>query len=616
MDNRSTELLHEVFARWAREGADGVAVVSGGRSWSFGEVDAWAERLAAVLRSRGVGPEVLVGVCLPRSVELIVGLLGVLKAGGVYVPLDPEYPMGRLEFMLADSGAAVVVGSGEVAGALAAGGGVPLVEPDAEVAEGVVAGAVPVAVPANLAYVIYTSGSTGRPKGVQITHASLANVVAGAAEVLDVGPGRRTLQCVSFSFDISVLDTLATLSHGGTLVLTEKDDTSSPDRLAARLRDERIHTVVLPPSVLTTLVGQEFPDLAVVASGGEACPPKLAAAFAARHRFVNGYGPTETAVAASFFQVAPDQADLDSVPIGGAMLGVTLRVAEDGATAVPDGGVGEICIGGAGVARGYLGRPALTAAAFVPDPFSDVPGSRMYRSGDLGVVLPDGGLEFRGRVDHQVKVRGHRIELNEIERSLERHEGVGQAAVVVAETGLLGQQILAFVVPSTEGAGAPALSGTRLRRGLAETLPDYMLPNSITVLDEFPLTVNRKIDRRALLTRATVSRRRTEAPVPARTPAEEKVLGIWREVLDDPSIGIRDDFFELGGHSLLAAQVADRIRQAYGVTLPLRVLLSQGRTVETLAAAVEAAVADGVEQRPRITRIQRTPRPAAQSRTR
>ncbi|WP_327370473.1 non-ribosomal peptide synthetase [Streptomyces sp. NBC_01217] len=607
MESNTATLTHEVFAGWARERPDGVAVVSGGRSLSFGEVDAWADRLAGVLRSAGVGPEVRVGVCLPRSVEWVVAVLGVLKSGGAYVPLDPEYPSARLEFMLSDSGAAVVVGAGEVAEGLGAVCGVPVVAPDAE---GGVEGPGPVA--GNLAYVIYTSGSTGRPKGVQITHASLSNVLAGSAAPLEVGPGRRTLQCVSFSFDISVVDTLATLTNGGTLVIAAKEDVSSPDRLAARLLDEHIHTVVLPPSILATLVDREFPELAVVVSGGEACPPKLAASFATRHRFVNGYGPTETTVAASLFPVAPELGELASVPIGAAMEGVSLYLAEEGAGAVPPGGTGEICIGGAGVARGYLDRPALTAAAFVPDPFSVTPGSRMYRSGDLGTVLPDGNLEFRGRADHQVKIRGHRIELNEIERALERHPSVAQAAVVVSESGLLGRQVLAFVVPVPGDSPASAvLTGGQLRRSLSDDLPDYMLPNSITLLDEFPLTANRKIDRDALMSRGSSPRRRTTEPVPPRTPVEKDLVEIWQEVLGQPEIGTRDDFFELGGHSLLAAQVVARIEKTYGVNLSLQTLLANGRTVADLAGAVSRAVADGGTQRPRITRIKRQARRAA-----
>ncbi|MET8122909.1 non-ribosomal peptide synthetase [Micromonospora sp. NPDC005189] len=601
-ESGSGALTHEVFARWAQMRPDAEAVRSGERSLTYAEVDGWADRLAGVLRSQGVGPEVRVGICLPRSAEWIVALLAVLKAGGAYVPLDPDYPPARLEFMLAHSGAPVLIGAGPVSEQLAHACDVPLVAPDAH---GDAPATGPAPAPENLAYVIYTSGSTGRPKGVQITHASLGNMLVGLAPSLEVGPGRRTLQCVSFSFDISVFDTLATLTNGGTLVIATKEEVSSPDLLARRLRTDRIHTVALPPSVLAALAGQEFPDLAVVGSGGEACPPKLAASFAARHRFVNGYGPTEATVAASLFEVTPDHGELASVPIGAPFAGVSLYVVDDpaGTTTTP-GETGEICIGGAGVARGYLGRPALTAAAFLPDPFSGVPGSRLYRTGDRGRFRPDGALEFHGRADRQVKIRGHRIELNEIRQALERHPQVGQAAVTVTETGLLGPQILAFVLPVP---GKTAASGSALRRHLAAELPDYMIPNSITGLREFPLTPNHKIDYPALSSQSVSARKRDAAPVPPRTPVEQELVRIWQELLGQPEIGIRDDFFELGGHSLLAAQVVARIEKSHGVHLRLETLLDQGRTVEGLAGVMSRATAGGGPSRPPITRI---PRPA------
>ncbi|WCN79522.1 non-ribosomal peptide synthetase [Micromonospora sp. LH3U1] len=596
-------LAHEVFARWAREQPDAVAVKTNEQTMTYAEVDAQANRLAAALRSHAVGPEIRVAICLPRTTEWIVALLAVFKSGGAYVPLDPEYPPARLEYMLTDSGAAALIGTGPLSEHLAHTCNLPLVPPDAHDDTPTTSNNPH---PQNLAYVIYTSGSTGRPKGVQINHASLANMLAGLAPSLEVGPGRRTLQCVSFSFDISVFDTLATLTNGGTLVIAAKEEVSSPDRLAARLRADRIHMVALPPSVLATLAGQEFPDLAVVGSGGEACPPKLAASFAARHRFVNGYGPTETTVAASLFEVTPDHGELASVPIGVPFAGVSLYVVDDPAgTMTPPGETGEICIGGAGVGRGYLGRPALTAAAFVPDPFSGVPGARMYRTGDLGRFLPGGPLEFQGRADGQVKIRGHRIELNEIKQALERHPQVSQAAVVVGETGLLGRQILAFVLPAR---GEHAVTGGMLRRHLADELPDYMIPNSIALLREFPLTPNHKVDHEALLSQRAAPRRRDVAPVPPRTAVEKDLLRIWQEVLGQPEIGIRDDFFELGGHSLLAAQVVAKVEKFHGVHLRLETLLAHGRTVEGLAGAVSRAAAGGGTARPPITRVSRPTR--------
>ncbi|MFI6350930.1 amino acid adenylation domain-containing protein [Streptomyces sp. NPDC050560] len=607
MESGSATLTHEVFAGWVGVCPGAVAVVGGGCSLSYGEVDVWAGRLAGVLRGCGVGPEVVVGVCVPRSVVWPVVVLAVLRAGGVFVPLDPEYPGERLEFMVRDCGAAVVVGSGGVAEQVAGACGVPLVAPEvSDEGDGVgVVGDVGL-VPGNLAYVIYTSGSTGRPKGVQITHGSLSNLLTAMGPALEAGPGRTTLQCVSFGFDISVADTLTTLTHGGTLAIAAKEEVASPDLLSSRLLADRVHTVVLPPSVLATVDGRTFPDLRVVISGGEACPPKLAASFAARFRFLNGYGPTETAVAASLFEVPPGFGERAAVPIGTAVDGASLYVVDGAGAPAAPGATGEICVGGTGVARGYLRRPGLTAAAFVADPFSGVPGARMYRTGDLGALLPDGTLEFRGRADHQVKIRGHRVELDEIEKTLERHPWVGQAAVVVTESGFVGPQLRAFVVPARTGAAAPpAPTGAELRRHLAAELPDYMLPNSTTPLAEFPLTANHKIDRAALAARGAAARRRGAAPVAPRTPLESDLVRMWREALEEPEIGVRDDFFELGGHSLLAAQLVARIEKSHGVRLSLETLLAHGRTVEDLARAVAGAAPERAAPRRPITRIRR-----------
>ncbi|NYT92481.1 amino acid adenylation domain-containing protein [Salinispora sp. H7-4] len=597
MEDGPALLAHQRFERWAREYPDVTAVGTGHQILTYAEVDARAKRLANALRAHGVAPDSRVGICLPRTADWVVALLAVHKAGGAYVPLDPEYPPARLEYMLANSGATVIIGDH-----LADTGGIPVLAIDAHHEEAIL-GLRPQ--PGNLAYVIYTSGSTGQPKGVQVTHASLSALLAGMAPALEVGPGRRTLQCVSFSFDLSVVDTLATLTNGGTLVIATREEVSSADQLAARLRDDRIDTVALPPSVLMTISDREFPDLTVVVSGGEACPPKLAAAFADRHRFLNGYGPTETTVAASLYRAAPCLGELPSVPIGYPLPGVSLYVVGDlGDRPVPPGGTGEICIGGVGVARGYLGHPALTAAAFVPDPFSDVPGARMYRTGDLGRFREDGALEFQGRADGQVKVRGHRIELNEIQQALERHPLVRQAVVLLGATGLLGQQILAYAIPLPEETG---VTGGMLRQHLAGELPDYMLPASIILLPEFPLTPNHKIDYEAILACAATQRWREAAPVPPRTAVEEDLVGIWQEVLGQSEIGIRDDFFEAGGHSLLAARVIARIEQSHGVHLRLETLLTHGRTVEGLAAAI-AAAASGGAARPAITPVQRPAR--------
>ncbi|MFR9788498.1 non-ribosomal peptide synthetase [Streptomyces sp. MB22_4] len=585
-------LLHEVFARWAREGADGVAVVSGGRSWSFGEVDAWAERLAAVLRSRGVGPEVLVGVCLPRSVELIVGLLGVLKAGGVYVPLDPEYPMGRLEFMLADSGAAVVVGSGEVAGALAAGGGVPLVEPDAEVAEGVVAGAVP----ANLAYVIYTSGSTGRPKGVQITHASLANTIAAQQSILSLGRDDVMLQFCSPSFDASVFEIILAIGAGARLVLGDRDELVPGEPLAELMRRHEVTAWVGPPSAIAATGAVDVPSMRTVMAGGEVLTAAMVRPWLEQARCFNLYGPTEATIWSTGHQVQPSDGEAN-LPIGTAIPGHSALVLDAQLRPVPVNVVGELYLGGVGAARGYLGRPGLTAQQFLPDPYAQTPGGRLYRTGDLARRRADGELEFAGRADGQIKIRGFRVELGEIESMLGGHPSVHECAVVPREdaSGVVGLTACVVSRPQTEDATPEAL-----RAYLGARLPEHFVPSGFHFVEELPFTANGKVDRTALALLITDSDTEKATGAPAyeapRTPLEEMVAGVWQEVLGVEQVGVHDDFFEKGGHSLLAAQVITRVRALTGVNVSVRMLFEHRVLADLAEAIMNQAMAEATPE--------------------
>ncbi|MFE0652449.1 amino acid adenylation domain-containing protein [Streptomyces sp. NPDC059534] len=597
MENRSTVLLHEVFARWAREGADGVAVVSGGRSWSFGEVDAWAERLAAVLRSRGVGPEVLVGVCLPRSVELIVGLLGVLKAGGVYVPLDPEYPVARLEFMLGDSGAAVVVGSGEVARSLASGGGVPLVEPDAEVAEGGVAGAVAVAVAANLAYVIYTSGSTGRPKGVQISHASLANTIAAQQSFLSLGRDDVMLQFCSPSFDASVFEIIAAVGAGARLVLGARDELVPGEPLAELMRRHEVTAWCGPPSAIAATGAVDVPSMRTVMAGGEVFTAAMVRPWLEQAQCFNLYGPTEATIWSTGHRVqsSDDEANL---PIGTAIPGHSALVLDARLRPVPVNVVGELYLGGVGVARGYLGRPGLTAEQFLPDPYAQTPGGRLYRTGDLARRRADGELEFVGRADDQIKIRGFRVELGEIESVLGGHPAVHECAVVPREdaSGVVGLTACVVARPQTQDDATPEA----LRAYLGTRLPEHFVPGGFHFVEELPFTANGKVDRTALAVLITDSDAETVTGAPAyeapRTPLEEMVASIWQEVLGVEQVGVHDDFFEKGGHSLLAAQVITRVRALTGVKVSVRMLFEHRVLADLAEAIMNQALAEATPE--------------------
>lgn len=468
---------------------------------------------------------------LPRSVELVVAVLAVTKAGGVFVPVDPAYPPPRQEFMLADAAPALVLRdtlpdvSAHPALPRAAGG--PLTR---------------------AAYVIYTSGSTGVPKGVLVSHRGLAALASAQAERLGVGPGARMLQFSSPSFDAWVWEIVA-LASGATLVVPP------PGRLAgAELADllvrERVSHATLPPAVLATVPVVEPADLMTLVVAGEACGPELVERWAPGRRMVNAYGPTESTVCVSMS--VPLQPG-GGVPIGRPVLGTRVYVLDEGLRPVPTGVVGELYAAGAGVARGYLNRPGLTGERFVADPYGPA-GSRMYRTGDLARWNADGELEFRGRADEQVKVRGFRVEPGEVEAVLRGHEGVRDAAVVVR-----GGRLVAYVVGDSAG----------VREYVARLLPDYLVPAVVTAVGGLPLTVNGKLDRRALPDPGFPATTDGRGP---RTPQEELLCGLYAEVLELPRVSVDDGFFDLGGHSLLATRLVSRIRAVLGAEVPIRAL--------------------------------------------
>ncbi|HEX2189970.1 MAG TPA: amino acid adenylation domain-containing protein, partial [Longimicrobiaceae bacterium] len=567
--------------------------------------------VAARLAALGVGPESRVAICMERSPEMLAAVLGVLLAGGAYVPVDPAYPAERIRYVLADSGAGVLVTSKGIVERLPQFGGETLVlGPGAEPPyppgppppasggwEGASSGG------GGLAYVVYTSGSTGRPKGVLVEHGSLASFAAAAAGLYGIGPADRVLQFASLSFDASVEEIFPALLAGATLVLRTDDMLSDARTFFARCEEWGLTVLDLPTAYWHELVAEmerrtaRLPGcVRLVIIGGERALPERVAAWrrlaGGGVRLVNTYGPTEATVVATLAELggrddsppAPGQA-LPPVPIGVPVPGARVRVLDAELRPLPVGARGELFIGGAGTARGYLGRPGLTAERFLPDPFADEPGARMYRSGDVARWRRAGELEFVGRADDQVKVRGFRVELGEIEDVLLRHPGVRDAAVAAREDEPGRVRVVAYVVPAGE---APPPAG--LQRWLAAELPDYMVPSAFVALDRLPLTPSGKVDRRALPAPGAGTAHEREYVEP-RTEAEERLAAIWAEVLRVERVGAADHFFELGGHSLLAMQVVSRVRQAFGVELPLRALF-EAPVLAELALRVEAVRAD------------------------
>jgi amino acid adenylation domain-containing protein len=574
----SPSLLHRQFEQQAEMASDRTALRVGDVTLSYGELERRANAVANWLRDRGVGPEVIVGVHAGRAVETVAAVLGVLKAGGAYLPLDPSYPPQRLAWMLADSGARHVLALDPLPAEGAAVYGLG--------AESPVWRASPLPVPAaakpgNLAYVVYTSGSTGRPKGVLVSHAA-ATASLAARQAFYADPVEAFLLLSPFSFDSSVAGLFWTLSQGGTLVLPTDDDLRDPQRLAALLDEARVsHYLTLPSlhaQLLEALGGQRL-RCAIVA--GEACPPDLPRRHAARlpeAALDNEYGPTEGSVWCTAWRTDPTAGD-GAVPIGRPIPGARVHILDTALEPVPIGMEGHIHLAGPGLARGYLGAPGLTAERFIPDPHDPAGGGRLYRTGDLGRWRPDGTIEYRGRIDQQVKVRGFRIEPGEVEAALARCEGVGEVAVVARDTPA-GKELVGFVVAA--GGAVPGLP-ERIRESLARTLPAFMLPARLSLLEAFPRTANGKLDRDALL---ALEQRSRDYAAP-RTDLERTLAQVWAEALAVERVGLHDNFFELGGHSLLAARLRARIEGELGVVLPLRFFF-EGQTLEEFAAKVGA----------------------------
>ena len=591
--------LHALVSDQATRAPHEIAVLAEDATLTYAELDRRANQLAHLLRGLGVGPEVCVGVCLDQSCALVVALLAVLKAGGAYVPLEPGYPTARLAFMLADAGARLLITTttlqdrcpGDFQTVVC------LDTPEAAAA----ALAQPVSAPVELAhpdgaaYVIYTSGSTGRPKGVVISHRSLVNFLVSMCRRPGITSDDVLVAVTAVSFDIAALELFLPLVAGARVVIASRTDASDGSRLAALMRRHGATCLQATPITWRLMLAADDRACAELTClcGGEALPSELAQELLGRDaRVWNMYGPTETTVWSAVQQVHTAEGP---VPIGRPIANTQLHVLDARLAPVPIGVGGELYIGGDGLARGYRGQPALTAARFVPDPFGQ-PGARLYRTGDLARWRADGSLDFLGRIDHQVKVRGVRIELGEIELALARDAAIREAIVVATGDGA-DRRLVAYLIPA--GDERPTID--LVRRRLQAVLPDHMLPVALVWLDSWPLTTNGKIDRAALPRPDDSRAQRRQIYVEPRTPVEQMLAAICADVLRVDRVGIHDDFFELGGHSLRATQVAVRVRDVMDIELPLRVIF-ESPTVAGMCDAIHATP-DGRQQVERIAAV-------------
>lgn len=575
----ASRCLHQWFEQIAATTPDAIALSCENRRWTYRELNQKANQLAHRLRKLGVGPEVLVGLCLDRTPELVMSILGILKAGGAYLPLDLAYPKDRVAFILEDAQAPVVVTSTSQLSELACEKAQTLCIDREQAAldqESTVNPEITTR-PDHLAYVIYTSGSTGKPKGSLISHYNVVRLFQATEAWFHFGPQDVWTLFHSCAFDFSVWELWGALLYGGRLVVVPFSTSRTPEAFYRLLCDEKVTVLNQTPSAFRQLVRAEETvgqrsDLALraVVFGGEALDMKTLKPWFDRHgdqrpQLINMYGITETTVHVTYRPLTA--ADLDS----GSVIGIPipdlqLHLLDEHLKPVPVGVTAEICVGGAGLGRGYWKRPELTAQKFVPDPFSQVPGARLYRSGDLGRYLPDGELEYLGRMDHQVKIRGFRIELGEIESAIQQHTGIRESLVLAREDTPGEKRLVAYLIrkPGMD------VSLSELRQSLRERLPEYMVPSAFVWIEKLPLTINGKLDASALPVPESGSTESAAAFVAPETEIQRLIVSIWQSVLERSSIGVNDNFFDLGGNSILMAEVHSqmetRLRRQFPIT--------------------------------------------------
>ncbi|NEP03802.1 MAG: amino acid adenylation domain-containing protein [Okeania sp. SIO4D6] len=589
VDYPKDKCIHQLFEEQVEKTPDAVAVVFEEEELTYQELNFRANQLAHYLQTLGVRPEVLVGICVERSLEMIVGLLGILKAGGAYVPIDPNYPAERIAYMLEDSAVPVLLTSKSVQ--------LGLPEHSAQVVcldsnwDTIVSYSIKNidsgVTPENLAYVIYTSGSTGKPKGTMIIHTGVVNYLSWCIQVCQLTQGNGVPVNSSIGFDLTVSSLFSPLLIGQQVILLpEQNEIEALSQLLSSQKN--LSLVKITPAhleILNTLIPPEKASnqTRALMIGGEALPLKTVSFWlnnAPETKIINEYGPTETVVGCCVYQVKPEESDQEIVPIGRPIANTQLYILDSNNQPVPIAVPGELHIGGAGLARGYLNRRELTQQKFIPNPFSNEPGSRLYKTGDLARYLPDGNIEFIGRIDNQVKIRGFRIELGEIEAVLAQHSLVREVVVIAREDIPGDKRLVAYLTTND-----PKTTINDLRSFLKTKLPEYMIPAAFVFLESMPLTPNGKVNRRALPIPDPSSLLRESSFVAPRDSVELQLAQIWSDILGVSPIGVQDNFFELGGHSLLAVRLMAEIEKRFGKNLSLAALF-QGATVERLAILV------------------------------
>jgi amino acid adenylation domain-containing protein/non-ribosomal peptide synthase protein (TIGR01720 family) len=575
-DYPQDKCIHQLFEEQVERTPDAIAVVFEAQALTYRELNNCANQLARHLVTLGVQAETSIGICVERSLEMVVGLLGILKAGGAYVPLDPSYPAERLSYMLSDAGIEVLLTQNNLLSVLPSHAArVVCLDTDRGVIEPHRQDNLMTDISAdNLAYIIYTSGSTGQPKGISIEHHSLCNLTRAQKQLFDLNLTSRVLQFASISFDASVWEIFMAVTSGASLIMGTSAALMPGDDLKQIIDRNSVTLVTLPPSALSVLPTDELPSLDRIIVAGEACPLDLAHQWSVNRCFFNAYGPSESTVCATVASISEGS---ENMPIGRPIANTQVYILGPQMQPVPIGVAGELHIGGDGLARGYLNRPELTQAKFIPNPFSPDGSARLYKTGDLARYLPDGNIEFLGRLDHQVKIRGFRIELGEIEAVLGNHPQIQQAVAIATTDPAGNNRLIAYVVVVSE---EQHLSTQQLREFLQQQLPAYMVPSAFVILDTLPLTPNGKVDRKALPA-PDGEIERTQEYVAPQTQIEQTLTTIWQELLLRERVSIHDNFFEIGGDSILSIQVVSRAKTA-GVQITPKQLF-QHQTIAGLA---------------------------------
>lgn len=589
-----TASVHQLVAEQAARTPQAIAIRHNGLELSYKELNERSDRLAQQLIRCGAGANRLIGICLERSIELIVALLAVMKSGSAYVPIDPNYPEERIAYLLEDSGVATVIVSEHTKPLVRAASTISpllLAEAEAEAAQHDFRLPLPIVEPEELMYVIYTSGSTGKPKGVMVPHRAVVNHCLGVRDRFELRSTDRVLQFTSISFDVAVQEIFPTLLTGATLVLWKDKFLTASNEFLQWISQEQVTVLNATTAYWSQMVNDvklklaSLPEqLRLVIVGGEAVSRETYASWRSmakdRVKWINDYGLTETTITATMFCPSSDWHTAKAVPIGTPLPNVEVYIVDSSLQPVPVGVYGELCVGGAGVAQGYLNRPELTAERFVRHPFKDEEGALLFRTGDMARFLPDGNIEFVGRLDSQIKIRGYRIELGEIEAALEQCPALAQSVVVPSTLGNGTSVLVAYIVPAD-----PQLQIRDVREHLKQRLPDYMIPGNFVVIDRIPLTENGKVNT-SQLPKPELTARTTKEYVAPRTTVEQAAAELWAEVLGMASVSVSDNYFDIGGHSLLATQLVAKAQQRFDRSIPLKWLFEYP-TLEEWALQVE-----------------------------